>query len=75
LKKSVVERASGELKPNLIAIYVYEIASQFSKFYKECKVIGTDENVEKRRLLMVDAARQVIKNALLLIGIDAPDRM
>ena len=73
--EDVVERASGELKPNLIAIYVYEIASQFSKFYKECKVIGTDENVEKRRLLMVDAARQVIKNALLLIGIDAPDRM
>ena len=73
--EDVVERASGELKPNLIAIYVYEIASQFSKFYKECKVIGTDENVEKRRLLMVDAARQVIKNGLGLIGIESPERM
>jgi len=63
------------LKPNLIAIYVYEIASQFSKFYKECKVIGENPDVEKRRILMVDAVRQVIKNGLGLIGIESPERM
>lgn len=73
--EETVARAADDLKPNLIAIYVYDAASNFSKFYKECKVIGTDENVEKRRLLMVDAVRQVIKNALDLIGIDAPERM
>lgn len=73
--EEIVERASGDLKPNLIAIYVYDVASQFSKFYKECKVIGEKPEVEKRRLLMVDSVRQVIKNALDLIGIDAPERM
>ncbi len=73
--EEVVKRASDELKPNLIAIYVYEVASAFSKFYKECKVIGVEEKVEMRRLLMVDASRQVIKNGLLLIGIESPIRM
>jgi len=73
--EEVTARSSEELKPHFVAGYAYEVASQFSKFYKECKVIGEREDTEKRRLLMVDAVRQVIKNSLKLIGIDAPERM
>jgi len=70
-----VLRSADELKPNIAANYVYNLASAFSKFYKECRVLGSAGEVEKRRILLVDAARQVIKNGLDLLGIEAPDRM
>ncbi|MEK6940818.1 MAG: arginine--tRNA ligase [Nanoarchaeota archaeon] len=71
----VVKKASEELKPNLIAIYAYQLAHLFNEFYQECKVISTNDGLTKVRLTMVVATQQVLKNALHLMGVDAPKRM
>jgi arginyl-tRNA synthetase len=71
----IVEKAGMELKPNLVANYLYELTSMFSKFYKECPVLSAEKTVMDRRLLLVDATRQVVRNGLYLLGIEAPERM
>lgn len=71
----IVEKSAAERKPHLTATYVLELASGYSRFYKECQVLADDEKLKQRRLVMVYAAKNTIKIALSLLGVDAPERM
>jgi len=55
--------------------YVYELASAFSQFYRDCKVLGDEPALSSARLALVDATRSVLANALDLLGISAPTSM
>jgi arginyl-tRNA synthetase len=55
--------------------YAYELASAFSAFYRDCKVLSEDAELTSARLALVDATRSVLANALGLLGISAPDSM
>ena len=55
--------------------YAYELATAFSAFYRDCKVLGEDADLSAARLALVAATRSVIANALALLGISAPDSM
>jgi arginyl-tRNA synthetase len=46
-----------------------------SLFYRDCRVLSDDLALSRARLALVDATRQVIANALGLMGISAPDTM
>ena len=61
--------------PGRIARYAYEVANDFQKFYEVSRVITDDTNVTRARLGIVDATRQVLANALSIIGVSAPERM
>ena len=75
-----VVRAAAELRePHRIARYTEELASAFHKFYDACQILpkaGEDaEPIHTARLALAMASRQVIANALGLIGVSAPERM
>ena len=55
--------------------YCYELASAFSAFYRDCKVLTEDEALSSARLALVDATRSVLVNGLDLLGISAPESM
>jgi arginyl-tRNA synthetase len=55
--------------------YAYELASAFSAFYRDCKVLGDDRDLSAARLALVDATGSVLANALDLLGISAPESM
>jgi arginyl-tRNA synthetase len=55
--------------------YAYELASAFSAFYRDCKVLTEDEALSSARLALVDATRSVLANGLALLGISAPESM
>ena len=55
--------------------YAYELATAFSAFYRDCKVLTADAELTAARLALVDAARSVLANALELLGISAPESM
>ena len=55
--------------------YAYELASSFSQFYRDCKVLTDDTALSAARLALVDATRSVLANALGLLGISAPESM
>lgn len=71
-----IEEASSNYKPHIIANYLFETASEFNQFYRDCPVLP-EKNLmlRKSRLALVDATRIVLKNALELLGIFAPEEM
>ncbi len=70
-----VMRSAAELKTLHIANHVYELARSFSDFYNECPVLQAEGSVRAFRVRLVQAARQVIKNGLYLLGIGVPEAM
>ncbi len=70
-----VLKAAQNLEPHKIAFYATDLAEAFHAFYNTLKVLGEAEGVMKARLLLVEATRVTISNALRLLGVDAPERM
>lgn len=72
----VVDKACSGCRPHSIAMYVYETASQFNQFYRDCPVLPEkNKKLRNARLALVDATRIVLKNGLDLLGITAPEEM
>ena len=72
---TVINNACTKLEPQSISIYLNEIASDFHKFYNECKVISNDIEKTKSRLALISATKVVLKNGLSILGISAPKKM
>ena len=70
-----VERAAKEMRPLLIANYAFSAAQAFSNFYNKCHVLNAEAEVRDFRLRLSAAAKQVISNALGLLGIEVPEVM
>ena len=75
----VVSTAAQLREPHRIARYAEELASSFHKFYDACQILpkpGEEvEPLHTARFALAMAARQVLANALGMIGVSAPERM
>ena len=71
----IVASAASDLEPHRIAFYLLDLATAFHRFYNKSRVITDNAALTSARLVLVDAVRQVISNALALMGIDAPESM
>jgi arginyl-tRNA synthetase len=68
--------AAEFLKPNSIADFANALADKFNTFYNAFPVIKAEpQGLSDARLALVDAVRIVLRNALNLIGIVAPEKM
>jgi len=68
--------SAENLRPNAIADYVNMLADKFNKFYTKMPVIKAESvAISDARLTLVNSTRIVFRNALKLLGIEAPDRM
>ena len=68
--------AAVNLRPNVIADYVNSLADKFNKFYTKLPVIKAESvGLSDARLALVKATLIVFRNALKLLGIEAPERM
>ncbi len=61
------------LNPSFIANYCYQISQKFNEFYQSCPVIKSDSSMF--RLALVESFRQILRNALRLLGIEALEEM
>jgi arginyl-tRNA synthetase len=73
--EEAVATAARLRAPHRIPTYLEELASTFSAFYRDCKVVTEDEALTGARLALCEATRSVIAGALSLIGVSAPERM
>jgi arginyl-tRNA synthetase len=75
----IVAFAAQVREPHRIARYLEELAGLYHRWYDNCRVIpqGDDpiESVHRTRLWLNDAAGQVFRNGLDLLGVSAPERM
>jgi len=70
-----VKEAALARLPGRLARYAYDLANELQKFYEVSRVITDDLSVTKARLGLILATRQVLANALKIIGVSAPERM
>jgi arginyl-tRNA synthetase len=71
-----LELAASELKPNILADYLFDLANALSTFYQECPVLKA-ESPERRdsRLALIDLTARTLKAGLHLMGIGVVDEM
>ena len=70
-----VASAAYRYAPNDIADFAFDLAQAFSRFYTECPVLAAaDAEVAASRLSLATLTRDVLVNALNLLGIRVPDR-
>jgi len=71
----VVADAAEQYRPSNVARYSLELAQAFNEFYQECPVLKADKKTRDSRLLLIFCTRIVLRNALDLLGIQAPEEM
>ncbi len=73
--KQIVEKASEEFSPSVIAKYLLSVAQSFNKFYSLEKINASDEKVRNTNFALAYAVRTVINEGLKLLGIDPVEKM
>jgi len=71
----VVESAARSYEPHQVAYYLRELANDFHTYYNAHPFLAAEEDIRLARLSLIDATRQVLANALGLLGVGAPERM
>jgi arginyl-tRNA synthetase len=71
----VVEASALSLEPHRIPFYLMELSSLFHSYYNKYRVISSEVELTKTRLLLVDSIKGVIKSALNILGVLAPEKM
>ena len=72
---NVVEDSAIKREPHLITTYLYELATLFHSYYASEKILTDDIKLTSEKLSIINTVKITIKNALLLIGVEAKERM
>ncbi len=70
-----VEKAAADLAPQRIARVAHEMASAFHSFYSRCRIMGVEPKLAGARLALAGMTAQVIRHALGILGVSAPEKM
>lgn len=72
----VVADAAKTRSVNKICNYIQKLAQYFHSFYGAYKIIDNDNpELTKERLALLEATKITLKNALYLLGVEAPEKM
>jgi arginyl-tRNA synthetase len=67
--------AARDLAPHDVAFYLRDLASAYHSYYAAERFLVDDPGLARARLALLDATRLVLRNALLLLGVSAPESM
>ena len=76
-----VEIASKKLEPHRIAVYLYELASDFHSYWnmgkdnEELRFINKDKKILDNKLVFLKAISNVIKSGMNIVGVNTPEKM
>ena len=73
--KSMIEYSAKTRAVYTICRYVQDLASEFHSFYNSNRVICEDKDLMKSRLCLIYAVKTILKNALDILGVSAPEKM
>jgi len=71
----IIEGAAKTLEPHRITFYLNELAGVFHSYYNKNKVISENDMLTAARLLLVKTIGIVLRNALKILGVSAPEKM
>jgi len=71
----VIEGSAQSFEPHRITFYLNDLASLFHSYYNKHRVISDDRKLTSARLFLVASVGTVVRNALRILGVSAPERM
>ena len=70
-----IRLAARDYDPSRINRFAIELAGCFHRFYNACRIKGEADSILCARLKLAATTRQVLENALTIIGVTAPEKM
>ena len=71
-----IEKSAEQFGVNNITLYLYELANLGNRFYETTPILkDTDKARLNARLVLIDAARSVLKTGLSILGISSPEEI
>ncbi|MBP9721836.1 MAG: arginine--tRNA ligase [Gammaproteobacteria bacterium] len=71
----MIESAALAYEPHRVVQYLKELANLFHKYYNACAILTDDMMIRDARVYLILAVKQIISNALTLLGISSPEKM
>jgi arginyl-tRNA synthetase len=71
----ILRQGAEQRAPHLVVHYLRELAQAFHALYASLPFIVDDARLRNGRLALIAAARQVLQNALAILGVSAPEAM
>jgi arginyl-tRNA synthetase len=71
----VVNAVGGDLLPNRICQYLFELGQKYNQFFEQCPVLQSEEPLRTSRLILCDLTARTLKLGLGLLGIQVLERM
>jgi arginyl-tRNA synthetase len=73
---NVLAGAAAALAPHDLAFYARRLAGAYHSYYAEVRFLVDDKpELTRARLALLSATRQVLRNALAVVGVGAPEKM
>ena len=72
---AMLSSAAESLAPHDLTFYLRDVASAFHSYYAAERFLVDDETLARARLALLAATQQVIRNALAVLGVSAPEKM
>ena len=73
--KSMIDYSAKTRAVYTICRYVQDLAGEFHSFYNSNRVICDDKELMKARIALIYAIKTVLKNALDILAVNAPEKM
>jgi arginyl-tRNA synthetase len=71
----MLANAARDLAPHDVAFYLRDLAAAYHSYYGAERFLIDDASLARARLALLDATRIVLRNALALLGVSAPESM
>jgi len=74
--EETIEQVAADLEPHVLCTYLYELASDFMRFYESCPVLQAESQALRlSRLRLCDLTARTLRLGLGLLGIEVIERM
>lgn len=71
----IIQSAAESREPHRLINYLNSLASDFTSFYHDCRILGEEKSLVQARATLARAVARVLANGLGILGIDAPNQM
>lgn len=71
----IIKEAADKYEPSILARYVYNLAVAFNKFYQGCRIVDSEKTYKNARSLLTLITKNIIEDAMGLLGIACPEEM
>ena len=71
----VLHTVLQDQRPNILCLYLYELADAFHSFYEACPILKSEGGIRDSRLTLSTLTSEILKEGLGLLGIKVPEKM